>query len=330
MIGRRRALLTLGAAALALAGQGDARRRSGSAMPRLTREPLPMNVHPLGGRLTGLQRDALRRLHTPWIRVTLGLVTETTATRPYVDAAPHLLALVSDFHQRTVDPRSWPDIVEATLRRYPETRRAELLNEPAEFYGLAPAVYVRDFLRPGFERIRERFPDVTVVAAAPIGNRRKGLDYFRRMTEAGADRFCDYRGVHVYFEDERTLSAIRDSTERPILVTETGIGTPSQHVRWATEVIPRIREVLEAELVFWYVLRESAALALGPVSPNYHATSLIAVDPDDAGQPQAAAGSRLYPLLVAAGPPRDAGRRPQPGLGPRVPVAERVASGRRS
>jgi hypothetical protein len=322
MISRRRALLTMGAAALALAGQGDARRRPGSAMPRLTGATLPMNVHPLGGRLTTLQRAALRRLHTPWIRVTLGLVTETMATRPYVGAAPNLLGLVSDFHQRTVDPASWPDMVEATLRRYPEITRAELLNEPAEFYGLAPAPYVHDFLRPGFERLRERFPSVAVVAAAPIGNRRKGLDYFRRMTDAGADRFCDYRGVHVYFEDERTLSAIRDSTDRPILVTETGIGAPRQHVRWAMEVIPRIREVLKAELVFWYVLLESAALALGPVPPNYHATSLIAADPDDSGQPKAAAGSRLYPLLVAADPARD------PAPGALAPRAERVASGR--
>jgi hypothetical protein len=260
-----------------------------------------MNVHPLGGRLASLQRSALRALGTPWIRVTLGLVTETDATRPYAGAAPNLLGLVSDFHLRRVEAEAWPGIVEATLRRYPEVRRAELLNEPEQFYGLSPTSYVRDFLRPGFERIRERFPGVGVVAAAPIGNRRKGLDYFRRMTDAGADRYCDERAVHVYFEDERVLRDYASATGRRIVVTETGIGFPSQHVRWYTEVIPAIRQALRAELVFWYVMREDAALAGGgPIPPNYLDTSLIAPEADTAGQPRPAAGSHLYPLLLWA------------------------------
>jgi hypothetical protein len=292
----------LGAAALTLAGYGDARRRAGPAAEGIRVEPLPMNVHPLGDGLGDLQRAALRTLAPPWIRVTLGLVTKTAATRAYVGITPQMLGLVSDFHLRSLDAASWPDLVEATLRRYPEVRRAEILNEPEQFYGLSPTRYVQDFLRPGFERIRERLPGVQVVAAAPIGNRRKGLDYFRRMSDAGADRFCDYRAVHVYFEDERVLSALRRATGRPILVTETGTGVPRQHVRWYTHVVPRIRAALEAELVFWYVLLESADLAGGPVPPDYLGTSLIATTPDAAGQPQAAAGSGLYRLLVRARP----------------------------
>jgi hypothetical protein len=263
-------------------------------------EPLPMNVHALGDRFIGLQRTALQILGTPWIRLTLGLVNKIISSRAYVGAAPRLLGLVSDFHLRRIEPADWPGLVESTLRRYPEVQAAELLNEPQEFYGLSPSVYVRDFLRPGFERIRERFPGVAVVAAAPIGNRRKGLDYFRRMTDAGADQFCDYRAVHVYFEDEGVLAALARATARPIWVTETGIQVASQHVRWYTEVVPLIRDVLGAELVFWYVLLESLDLALPPVPANYLASSLIAADPDATGQPQAAAGSGLYPLLIAA------------------------------
>jgi hypothetical protein len=259
-----------------------------------------MNVHPLGERAGDLQRVALHALATSWIRVTLGLVTDTGAARAYVGAAPNMLGLLSDFRLRSLEAARWPDLVEATLRRYPEVRRAELLNEPEQFNELSPMRYVQDFLRPGFERIRERFPGVMVLAAAPIGNRRKGLDYFRRMTDAGADQFCDYRAVHVYFEDERVLSALASATDRPILVTETGIGAPRQHVRWYTQVIPRIRATLRAELVFWYVLLESAALAGGPVPSNYLATSLIAATPDARGRPQGAPGSGLYPRLVNA------------------------------
>lgn len=320
--GRRRALLTLAGAAVTLALQADARRPGRSAPgpaslvadPAAPFAPLSMNVHPLEGRRGDLQREALRALGTVWIRVTLGLATQINATRAYASAAPNLLGLVSDFHLRRVEARDWPGLVEATLRRYPEVRRAELLNEPAEFYGLSPASYVRDFLRPGFELIRERFPGMSVVAAAPIGSRRKGLDYFRRMTDAGADRFCDERAVHVYFEDDRALADYAAATGRPIVVTETGIGAAGQHVRWYTEVIPVIRQALRAELVFWYVMLEDAALAGGgPVPPNYLATSLIAPEPDAAGHPRPADGSRLYPLLASARSrirTRDAGSSP--------------------
>lgn len=245
-----------------------------------------------------MQRDALRALGTPWIRLTLGLTTQTDAARAYVGAGPSVLGLVSDFQSGPIDAARWPDLVEATLRRYPQVRRAELLNEPERFNGLSAERYVREYLRPGFERIRERLPGVAVVAAAPVGDRRQGPERFGRLTDAGADDFCDYRAVHVYFDDGGALAAIAGATRRPVLVTETGTSTPGQHVRWYGEVIPRIRATLGAELVFWYVLLESADLAGGAVPYSYPGTSLIAGTPDAAGRPQAAPGSGLYPLLA--------------------------------
>lgn len=230
--------------------------------------------------------------------MTLGLVTDTGAARPYAGAAPNLLGLVSDFRVGTVEPGEWPDLVEATLRRYPEVRRAELLNEPEIFNGLSPERYVEEFLRPAYARIRARLPGVAVVAAAPAGDRRRAPERFRRMSDAGADDVCDYRAVHVYFDDTRALAAIAGATRRPILVTETGTSDPGQHVRWATEVVPRIRGALGAEVVFWYVLLESAALAGRSVGYSYPGSSVIAADPDAAGQPRAAPGSGLYPLLT--------------------------------
>jgi hypothetical protein len=301
---RRGVLVGLGSL-LASTGCKNGRKRSLTASETgLGGEPLPFNVHPLGGRFQALQRDALRILGTPWIRVTLGLVTDVGAAGAYVGLAPNVLGLVSDFQTGTIDPAEWLNLLPATLRRYPQVRRAELLNEPERFYGLPPDRYVRDFLRPGFQLIRDRFPGVQVVAAAPVGDRRKAPDSFRRMTDAGADDVCDFRAVHVYFEDTGALSAIAGSTRRPILVTETGINVPGQHVRWFTEVIPQIRGTLGAELVFWYVLLESAALAGGQVPYSYPGSSVIAPEPDAAGQPKAAAGSGLYPLLVG----RRAGR----------------------
>jgi len=297
---RRRLLAGLGGLLLG-AGCGDDRRRSltGAQVPG-GGGPLAFNVHPLGGRFELLQRQALRALATPWIRVTLGLVNDVDAARPYVRTAASTLGLVSDFRLGAIDAGEWPDLVERTLRRYPQAARAELLNEPERFNGLGPGRYVREYLRPGFERVRERFPGIGVVAAAPGGDRKKAPDAFRRLTDAGADDFCDYRAVHVYFDDDRALDAIAGATRRPILVTETGTSIPAQHVRWYTDVLPRIRSALRAELVFWYVLLESVDLAGGAVPYSYPGSSVISPVPDAAGQPQAASGSRLYPLLLGA------------------------------
>jgi hypothetical protein len=297
--GRRRLLAGLGGLLLG-AGCADERKRSVTSPEAVAGGggPLPFNVHPLGGRFEALQRQALANLGTPWIRVTLGLLNDVDAARPYVRSAPNTLGLVADFRLGPIDPGQWPDLVETTLRRYPQVRRAELLNEPERFNGLSPGRYVREYLRPGWERIRARFPGVAVVAAAPEGDRKKAPDRFRRLTDAGADDFCDYRAVHVYFDDDRALDAIGGATRRPILVTETGTSNPGQHVRWFTEVVPRIRSALAAELVFWYVLLESVDLAGGAVPYSYPGSSVIAPLPDAAGQPKASNGSHLYPLLL--------------------------------
>jgi hypothetical protein len=298
-LGRRRLLTGLGGLLLGAGCVDDRNRNRSVTSPEMAiGGPLPFNVHPLGGRFETLQRQALANLGTAWIRVTLGLVNDVDAARPYVRSAPNTLGLVSDFRLGPIDPGEWPNLVEATLRRYPQVRRAELLNEPERFNGLSPSRYVSEYLRPGWELIRRRFPGVAVVAAAPEGDRKKAPDRFRRLTDAGADDFCDYRAVHVYFDDDRALAAIGSSTRRPILVTETGTNNPGQHVRWFTEVVPRITSALAAELVFWYVLLESVDLAGGAVPYSYPGSSVIAPLPDAAGQPKAANGSHLYNVLL--------------------------------
>ncbi len=285
---RRQTLTALGGGLLAVAGCG---RHGGVTGPRdLAHEGLAFNVQPLGGAGETLQRQALRRLAPPWIRVTIGPRTDAQA-RAYMRTAPNVLGLLAGFDPATLDAGTWPDLVEATLLRYPEVRLAELLNEPEHSNGLSAQRYVQDFLRPGYEVIRERLPGVSVVAAAPVGTRTVVADRFRRLTDAGADAFCDFRAVHVYFDDPRILGTIAGASGRPILVTETGTSVAGQHVRWYTEVVPRIRSALASQILFWYVLLES-----GDAYPGF---SIIAALPDAAGQPRALPGSGLYPLLIS-------------------------------
>ncbi len=284
---RRQALTAMGSGVLALAGCGHHGSATG---PRgVAAEALAFNVQPLGGASQALQQQAIRALALRSIRVTLGLASDVAAAHPYVRSVPEALGLVADFNLGPIDPAQWPSLLDATLRRYPEVRWAELLNEPDHFNGLSPERYVQDFLRPGFALVRDRFPGTAVVAAAPVGTLTQAPDRFQRLTAAGADEVCDFRAIHVYFDDDRALAAIARATGRPILVTETGTNVASQHVRWYTEVIPRIRRALGAELIFWYDLLESA--------DAYPGFSVIANTPDAAGQPQALPGSGLYPLL---------------------------------
>ena len=143
---------------MALAGCGDGRRRSVTA-PEIPAGDLAMNVHPLGGSVGALQRQALRQLGSSWIRVTLGLTAGTDAARAYTQAAPNVLGVVADTRFDTLDAATWPDRLEAVLRRFPEVRRAQLLNEPDVFNGLSPARYVREFLRAGARCSAEVVPE---------------------------------------------------------------------------------------------------------------------------------------------------------------------------
>jgi len=71
-----------------------------------------------------------------------------------------------------------------------------------------------------------------------------------------------------------------------MLVTETGTGIAAQQVAWYSQVVPSLRRVLKAQLVFWYVLLD------------FTGYSVIASTPDAHGQPRAAPGSGLYTLLT--------------------------------
>ncbi len=287
VIDRRGALAVLGAAIVAVTGCGKSSSLTGPG--GISDPALGFNVQPLGGGALALQLQAIDRLRLHWIRITLGLTSPTIA-RSYVGAAPDVLGLVGDLAPGPIDARAWPSLLEATLRRYPDIQAAELLNEPESTNGLTATQYVQDFLRPGFELIRDRFPGIAVVAAAPVGDPRKTPDRLRQQTDAGADEFCDFRAVHAYFSEEGALAATAGATGRPILVTETGTRDAGQQVRWFTDVVPRIRLMLGAHLVFWYDLLESAN-----AFPGF---SVISNVPGPGGQPQPAPGSGLYSLLT--------------------------------
>jgi len=234
-----------------------------------------LNVHPYGGSLDDLQIRALEQLGVRKIRITLGLNRDLAG--PYFRAySAEYLGIISDFFRGGIDRGAWPGMVREAVSRSSGAAYLQVLNEPDIVHNMRPEVYVLDYLRPAYEIIREARPGVPIVSAAP-GSTSGGRVYFFQMTEAGADDYCDYRGVHLYDDSPEVYLA---GTDRPFIVTETGTRDRGRHVPWWTDDMARFSKVLDTDRLYWYVL-------LDRPDDGY---SLIADSPDAQGNPRPVSG----------------------------------------
>ena len=246
------------------------------------------NVHPYSGQLMTVQMQALSDIRANWVRITLGITTDVAGS--YISAVQtNILGLISDYQLTSINKNDWPDMVETVIRRYPSLQYFQILNEPKVFFDIDNAEYVRDYLRPAHDRIRARFPQVKIVSASPIGQP-SGIRDFAAMSAAGADNYCDYRAVHIYFEPDlgSPWSAFRVATEQPIMITETGTKTYKEHLSWWMEQIPEMKRVLKTDYVFYYALLEQ---------PVYTGYEIITAELDSQGNVIPASGSELYNYL---------------------------------
>lgn len=205
-----------------------------------------MNVHPIGGHLFDAQVETLRRLGVRQVRITLGLSSDLAG--PYLRAyRAEYLGLLDHFNTGIPDPAAWPGIVRRAVQRAPGLFCYEVLNEPM---ALTPRAYVEQYLRPAYDVIKGINPAYQVAAAAPTGTA-NGRTYFYQMSEAGADRWCDYRAAHLYLDNPEVYLK---GTDRPFLITETGAEDPAQHVNWWSKSMTHISGVLETDRLYFYAL----------------------------------------------------------------------------
>jgi len=248
---------------------------------------LGFNVQPYTGSALSVQMQALSEINANWVRITLGITTDVGG--PYVAATQaNVLGLIADFNLGPISKSDWPDMVETVIRRYPSIRYFEILNEPAVFNGISNTEYVQDYLKPAHDRIRANFPSVNIVAAAPIGQP-SGITDFAEMSTAGADRYCDFRAVHIYFDNGlvNPWSSFQVATRKPIMVTETGINRPDQHLSWWNNQIPEMKRVFTTDLVFYYVLLEQPFTGFGIITGQLDGSGRVVPTP----------GSELYTFL---------------------------------
>lgn len=227
--------------------------------------------------LVDVQMRALYELGFESIRVTIAFNNfgpDFLAAIPYVRAARALgidvLGILSDF--------TGLDLARALLRRgtreeilgaylaifggvvapsssgvlRPGRFALQVLNEPTHFLGFPPDVYVRQFLAPVYDDLKEMDPEVVVVSAAEVGSV-DGYFRVRTMLETGLESSCDRVAYHVY--SRRVIPLLAGLARKPVWVTESGIEGPDNHLGWVRDVFPEIRQVIgNVERIFYYQL----------------------------------------------------------------------------
>ncbi len=234
----------------------------------------PPLIHP---EIVDAQVRALYELGYEHVRLTISFDRfgpDFIAAIPYVRAARALgmdvLGVISQFTgfdlvQALADPATRDEVLETYVRIFdapvPAASAAiassgrfaaQILNEPTHFLGIAPAAYVRDFLRPAYYHLKEDDPELTIVSAAAIGSA-AGLLQSRAMIEAGLEHYCDRVAFHLYTTGH--LSEFGRLSTKPVWITESGSRRAETHHAWMTTTFDRIRrEVLATERIFWFDL----------------------------------------------------------------------------
>jgi hypothetical protein len=232
-----------------------------------------LNVHPFSGTIGAAQIAALQQLGIRRIRMTLGLHSDLAG--PYLRGyGAEYIGLVADFNDPIPSAKAWPGLVRQAVERSPGLFCYEILNEPVS---LSAAAYVEQYLKPAYEVVKSINPGYQVAAAAPTGTA-NGRTYFYEMSSAGADSWCDYRAVHDYTDSPEIYLA---GTDKPFLVTETGVQDRARHLDWWTKNMTHISGVLSTDRVYFYALsdtedtawalisRTSRPGAIRPLSPLY-------------------------------------------------------------
>ena len=72
----------------------------------------------------------------------------------------------------------------------------QVLNEPTNFTGISPPNLCLEFLAPVFEDLKNEDPQLTVAAAAAVGNA-DGILRTQSMLEVGVENYCDRIAYHI-------------------------------------------------------------------------------------------------------------------------------------
>ncbi len=128
----------------------------------------------------------------------------------------------------------------------------QILNEPTQFVGVPPDVYVHEILGPCTSDLRELNAQIIVVAAAEVGTV-DGPPRMRAMLEAGLERDCDRVAYHIY--SRGVIPQLSFNVRRLVWITESGTAGTSDHLAWVRDTFPEIRaQIGDVSRIFYYDL----------------------------------------------------------------------------
>lgn len=241
-------------------------------------DPTPGTAPPLiVPELVDLQMRALYELGFQWMRITISFNRfgpDFLAAIPYVRAARALgigvLGVMSDFAGfDLVQALRQPDLRDEVLRAYvtifggavapassvvtqPGEIALQVLNEPTHFLGIPPEAYVREFLAPVYDDLKDIDPSLTVVSAAEVGGP-DGLLRLRAMIETGLEASCDRVAYHIY--DRGLIPLLAGLSAKPVWVTESGAEGTQNHLGWFTDTFAEIRRTIAGvQQIFYFDL----------------------------------------------------------------------------
>lgn len=275
---------------VACAGRPAPLRASGALFP-LPRVSGGLNVAPLRRlepnagltppliepKLVDLQLQVVYELGFEWIRIPISFNRfgpDFLGAIPYVRAARalgiHVLGIIDQFSGfDLVNALSRRSTREEVLKVYLEifdspvapatsaipasgSFAAQVLNEPTNFLGIHPVDYVREFLAPSYDRLKEEDPNLVVISAAEVGGV-DGVLRMRAMFEAGLERYCDRVAFHVY--DEKIISRLSGMARKGVWITESGVRGTERHLDWVTRVFEEISSGISGvEHIFYFIL----------------------------------------------------------------------------
>ena len=193
----------------------------------------------------------------PYVRAARALGIDVLGLIGNLDSGPDLPRALSKTELRPTVLRVYLDILNRQPLPAPGVDRigtftVQVLNEPTNAFAIPPRQYVQHFLRPVYSDLKALAPELTVVSAAPVGNR-NGVLRAREMFRAGLERYCDRVAFHVY--EREVIPYLAGLSSLRVWITESSVVGPERHLDWVTSVYDEIQQTLRnVEQIFYFDL----------------------------------------------------------------------------
>ena len=193
----------------------------------------------------------------PYVRAARALGIDVLALIGNLDSGPDLPRVLANPELRLTVLQVYLDIFNRQSLPAPGVDRigtftVQVLNEPTHAFAIPPRQYVQHFLRPVYSDLKALAPELTVVSAAPVGNR-NGVLRAHEMFRAGLERYCDRVAFHIY--ERESIRHFAGLSSLPVWITESSVVGPERHLDWVTSVYDEIHQMLgNVEHIFYFDL----------------------------------------------------------------------------